>query len=137
MDRIISKSELASEIQKVASQPGSFLFAGAGVGKRAGLPDWREYIEHLASVAEVYEKESAVLIRKRLTQDLLTDAIDRQVVFVAGSAFFVDGSGQNTLRLSYSQATKTDIEGAVAELGRLIKGRLDDVSERQARTPGM
>ena len=69
--------------------------------------------------------------------DLLTDAIDRQVVFVAGSAFFVDGSGQNTLRLSYSQATKTDIEGAVAELGRLIKGRLDDVSEKQARTPGM
>jgi 2-aminoadipate transaminase len=56
--------------------------------------------------------------------DLLNEAIDHQVVFVAGSAFFVDGSGQNTLRLSYSQASKADIEGAVAELGRLIKRRL-------------
>ncbi len=61
--------------------------------------------------------------------DLLTEAIDRKVVFVAGSAFFVDGSGQNTLRLSYSQASKTEIREAVAELGRLIKRKLNHVSE--------
>jgi 2-aminoadipate transaminase len=69
--------------------------------------------------------------------DLLTEAIDRKVVFVAGSAFFVDGSGQNTLRLSYSQASKTEIKGAVAELGRLIKGRLNHVSEAQKTLLGI
>ena len=62
--------------------------------------------------------------------DLLTEAIDRKVVFVAGSAFFVDGSGQNTLRLSYSQATETEIKGAVAELGKLITHRLIHGSPR-------
>jgi 2-aminoadipate transaminase len=53
--------------------------------------------------------------------ELLTEALDHNVAFVAGAPFFVDGSGQNTLRLSYSQASKEDIEIAVASLGQLIK----------------
>jgi 2-aminoadipate transaminase len=56
--------------------------------------------------------------------DLLTEALDHNVAFVAGAPFFVDGSGQNTLRLSYSQASKEDIEIAVASLGQLIKEQL-------------
>jgi len=56
--------------------------------------------------------------------ELLRQAVEKNVAFVTGAPFFVDGSGKNTFRLSYSQASQADIEAAVAELGRLIKGRL-------------
>jgi 2-aminoadipate transaminase len=46
------------------------------------------------------------------------------VAFVTGQPFFVDGSGQNTFRLSYSQADTEDIETAVREIGSLIKKSL-------------
>lgn len=59
--------------------------------------------------------------------DLLAEALNHNVAFVAGTPFFVDGSGQNTLRLSYSQASTEDIEIAVAALGQLIKERLAPV----------
>ena len=58
--------------------------------------------------------------------ELLTEALNHDVAFVAGAPFFVDGSGQNTLRLSYSQASTEDIEIAIASLGRLIRERLAD-----------
>jgi len=51
-----------------------FLFAGAGVGARAGLVEWKGFISHLASVAEQYEPETAGLIKKRYRHGLLADA---------------------------------------------------------------
>jgi hypothetical protein len=63
---ILSKEELTSRIIDFVRQKGSCLFAGAGVGRKAGLPSWSEYLEHLARVADLYEKETAVLIRKRV-----------------------------------------------------------------------
>lgn len=56
--------------------------------------------------------------------ELLTEAINHNVAFVAGTSFFVDGSAKNSLRLSYSQASLTDINMAVAKLGSLIKRRM-------------
>jgi len=56
--------------------------------------------------------------------DLLAEAIEHNVAFVAGEPFFIDGSGAHTFRLSYSQSSESEIEAAVAELGRLIKKRL-------------
>jgi 2-aminoadipate transaminase len=55
---------------------------------------------------------------------LLREAIERNVAFVAGSAFFINDQGQNTLRLSYSQASLSEIEAAIAEIGLLIKRKL-------------
>jgi DNA-binding transcriptional MocR family regulator len=43
-----------------------------------------------------------------------------RVAFVPGKAFFADGSGANTIRLSFSCATDTMIEDGIARLGRLI-----------------
>jgi len=57
--------------------------------------------------------------------DLFYEAVASDVAFITGQSFFVDGSGANTLRLSFSQASKEDIEAAVAELGRLIRARLE------------
>jgi hypothetical protein len=42
------------------------------------------------------------------------------VAFVPGGAFFFDGRGRNTLRLSYSLPGETEIEKGVAALARLI-----------------
>jgi len=63
---VLSSERLASRIVDHTVQQGSCLFAGSGVGRRAGLPLWPEYLEHLVSVAENYETETAALIRKRV-----------------------------------------------------------------------
>ena len=52
--------------------------------------------------------------------DLLLKALEEKIAFVSGSAFFVDGSGRNTFRLSFSQASTDDIESAIPQLGELI-----------------
>lgn len=53
--------------------------------------------------------------------DLLPRAIEEAgVAFVPGGAFFTDGSGRNTLRLSYSLAGEDQIRAGIAKLGALI-----------------
>ncbi|MFN4172833.1 MAG: PLP-dependent aminotransferase family protein [Pseudorhodobacter sp.] len=44
-----------------------------------------------------------------------------KVAFVPGSAFFADGSGRNTIRLSFSRTTPAVIERGIAGLGRLLR----------------
>lgn len=56
--------------------------------------------------------------------ELFQQAVGRKVAFVTGRSFFVDGSGHNTLRLSFAQAGKADIKFAIREIGNLIKDRL-------------
>ncbi|MGD9325576.1 MAG: PLP-dependent aminotransferase family protein [Desulfobacterales bacterium] len=58
--------------------------------------------------------------------DLFQRAVDKNVAFVTGQPFFVDGSGQNTFRLSYSQAGESDMEAAIRVIGELIKTSLPD-----------
>ncbi len=56
--------------------------------------------------------------------EILREAIDQKVVFVPGSAFYIDGGGRNTIRLSFAQVDEATIEVAIAELGRIIKRKL-------------
>lgn len=42
------------------------------------------------------------------------------VAFVPGAAFFFDGRGQNTLRLSYSLASEQEIDRGIARLAKLL-----------------
>jgi len=51
---------------------------------------------------------------------LAASVADERVAFVPGGAFFVDGSGRNTIRLSYSLQSQGAIEEGVRRLGRLI-----------------
>ena len=51
---------------------------------------------------------------------LLERSVQAGVAFVPGGAFFHDGRGRNTLRLSYSLACETDIETGIARLARLL-----------------
>lgn len=52
----------------------SALFAGAGVGCRAGFPSWPKYLEMLASTAEPYDATTALLIRERVTKKQYLEA---------------------------------------------------------------
>lgn len=53
--------------------------------------------------------------------ELLARSVETErVAFVPGRAFFADGSGANTIRLSFSRATEAMIEEGIARLGRLI-----------------
>ena len=55
------------------------------------------------------------------SSDLLAKSLETErVAFVPGHAFFADGSGENTLRLSFSCATEHKIDEGIARLGRLI-----------------
>ena len=52
---------------------------------------------------------------------LLARSIETEkVAFVPGQAFHADGSGANTLRLSFSCADAATIEEGISRLGRLI-----------------
>lgn len=58
-------------------------------------------------------------------------AIQDKVAFVPGQAFFIDGSGQNTLRLNYSSSDGARIEEGIKRLANtievLMKGSKNDI----------
>lgn len=51
---------------------------------------------------------------------LLKEAVEEKTAFVPGQPFYADGSGQNTLRLSYSSASHEQIEEGLKRLGRAV-----------------
>jgi 2-aminoadipate transaminase len=61
------------------------------------------------------------------SMDLFELAIKEKVAFVPGQAFFVDGSGQNTLRLNYSSSDEAQIEEGIKRLAGAMDGLLKEV----------
>ncbi|MBV9492321.1 MAG: PLP-dependent aminotransferase family protein [Verrucomicrobia bacterium] len=59
------------------------------------------------------------------TTHLLPAAIERQVAYVPGAAFWIGPARHNTLRLNFSNAGCQRIEEGIARLGSLLKERLD------------
>ena len=57
--------------------------------------------------------------------DLLAQSLESErVAFVPGHAFFADGSGRNTMRLSFSRTDEASINEGIMRLGRLIHAAL-------------
>jgi 2-aminoadipate transaminase len=54
---------------------------------------------------------------------LLDRALEEGLIFVSGSAFFVDGTGHDTIRLAFSAASESQIDEGVARLARAISRR--------------
>lgn len=48
-------------------------------------------------------------------------AAKENVAFVPGRAFYVDGGGENTLRLNFSNSDEERIEKGIKRLGKVIK----------------
>ncbi|MBP2237027.1 DNA-binding transcriptional MocR family regulator [Sinorhizobium kostiense] len=60
---------------------------------------------------------------------LLAKSIETaKVAFVPGRAFFADGSGENTLRLSFSCANDEMIDEGIRRLGALIRGEVAEAA---------
>ena len=67
-----------------------------------------------------------VILPKEIdASDLLKKAVDQaKVAFVPGHAFFVDGRGRNTMRLSFSLPDVETIEAGIKRLSGLVKSEV-------------
>jgi len=62
-----------------------------------------------------------VTLPARIDADaMLPRAVERKVIYVTGSAFFVDGSGQNIIRLSFSLPSEERIVEGVTRLAQVV-----------------
>ncbi len=71
---LASDAEVADFLKGLLSEPDLLLFAGAGVGKRVGLPDWAEYTAKIADFVESYEPPAAALMRNRAAAKRFSEA---------------------------------------------------------------
>lgn len=54
-------------------------------------------------------------------RELLKKAVERDVAYIPGTAFYPDGTGENTMRLNYSKPTEEEIEEGIKRLAEVIK----------------
>ena len=107
--------------------------------------------EHLAKIRELYAKRLKVMIEamehyfppevkftrpkggmflwvelpeKVNTTELLPKAVEKNVAYIPGSAFYPDGGGHNTMRLNYSKPTEDEIEEGIKRLAEVFKEAL-------------
>ena len=89
------KSSAIRDILKLMSKPG--IISGAG-----GMFIW-------AILPEGYD-----------AREILMRCIEKDVAFVPGQEFFPDGSGKNTMRLNFSNATAENIEEGIRRIGEVL-----------------
>jgi 2-aminoadipate transaminase len=65
---------------------------------------------------------------------LLERAIAHRVVYVAGSAFFVDGRSTNQARLSFSAPTHAQIEEGIRRLAAAVREELGEAAQSSGRS---
>lgn len=80
---------------------------------------------HFPKNVRVTEPEGGMFLWVTLPEglsatELLKRAVERKVAFVPGAAFFVDGTGENTLRLNYSNADAETIGEGIKRLAACL-----------------
>jgi 2-aminoadipate transaminase len=58
------------------------------------------------------------------TGEMLSHALEHKVAYVGGGAFFVDGTGHNTMRLSFSVNTEREIDEGIRRLAAVVREEL-------------
>ena len=102
-------------------------------GIARSLPLYREKAEAMLAALDKYMPESFVhtvpegglFIWGEFTDGTsakakFREAVENKVAFVSGNDFFADGSGDNTMRLNFSNATLEQIELGVKRLGAIF-----------------
>jgi len=84
---------------------------------------------HFPKSVHVTEPEGGMFLWVTLPEnisatELLKRAVDCKVAFVPGAAFFVDGTGENTLRLNYSNAAAETIDEGIRRLAQCLEACL-------------
>ncbi|MGC9314045.1 MAG: PLP-dependent aminotransferase family protein [bacterium] len=59
------------------------------------------------------------------TTELLPKAVENNVAYIPGSAFYPDGGGKNTMRLNFSKPTEEEIEIGIPKLAKLFQEIID------------
>ncbi|HWR04233.1 MAG TPA: PLP-dependent aminotransferase family protein [Humidesulfovibrio sp.] len=83
--------------------------------------------KHFPKNVHVTEPEGGMFLWVTLPEgvsatELLKRSVECKVAFVPGAAFFVDGTGENTLRLNYSNADAATIEEGIKRLAACMEG---------------
>lgn len=80
---------------------------------------------HMPEEAEWTRPEGGLFVWVTLpegvdTTKMLERALAHKVAYVPGQPFFADGSGQNTMRLSFALASVEEIEEGIRRLGKVV-----------------
>jgi len=76
------------------------------------------------------EPEGGLFVWMRLPEgidatDMLQDAIEHKVAYVPGASSYVDGGGQNTIRLSFSVVSPETIDEGIRRLADVVKTAIE------------
>jgi 2-aminoadipate transaminase len=89
--------------------------------------------QYMPEEAEWTKPEGGLFVWVKLpegvdTAKMLERALAHKVAYVPGQPFFADGSGQNTMRLSFALATLEELEEGVRRLGAVVKEEIAALS---------
>jgi 2-aminoadipate transaminase len=95
--------------------------------------------EHMPDGVSWTEPEGGFFIWMTLPEGIdtgvmATQARERGVEYLAGASCFADGTGQNTLRLSFSFARDEEIREGIRILGEIVGGELSELGIGAAAT---
>lgn len=114
VEALVSGGELAPQIEKVRAFYR---------GKRGVMIE--ELERHFAGRATWTSADGGLFTFVTMSGDLdtterLSDAVAAGVAYIPGTPFFVDGSGRNTMRLTFAKESDANIREGVARLARVM-----------------
>lgn len=115
MHQYVADNSLDDHIEKIRERYGN---------QRATMV--RAIEKYFPAEVEVTRPEGGMFLWVTLSEgmssmDLFDEAIKNKVAFVPGRPFYVDGSGENTFRLNFSNSNEEQIEEGIKRLGAGIK----------------
>ncbi|WP_321403202.1 PLP-dependent aminotransferase family protein [Maridesulfovibrio sp.] len=115
MHQFVTDNPLDDHIEKIRERYGN---------QRSAMV--RAIEEYFPAEVEVTRPEGGMFLWVTLPEnmssmDLFEEAIKNKVAFVPGRPFYVDGSGENTFRLNFSNSDEEHIEEGIKRLGAGIK----------------
>ena len=89
--------------------------------------------QYMPEEAEWTKPEGGLFVWVKLpegvdTAKMLERALAHKVAYVPGQPFFADGSGQNTMRLSFALATLEELKEGIRRLGAVVKEEIAALS---------
>ena len=116
VDEFCANGELPSQIEKVR------MFYRGKRGTMLGALE-----KHFAGRAKWTSADGGLFTFVTLNDDVdtaarVSDAVKNGVAYVPGAPFFVDGSGRNTMRLTFAKESDERIREGIAQLARVFEG---------------